>query len=145
MTEKIDTSGLDQGARGLPTKALVLVNESESAWRGVGALTADFFIADALPVMVFDRGGNVVPSRLVQETLGPREGEKGKRRWRFVLEFFAEIPPRSAIAYGAVFSDLSGSHTSARAWEIRRLGGTKAATELECHPGVLPNPAPLPR
>jgi hypothetical protein len=145
MIELLDTSGLDQSARGLPTKALVLVNESESGWRGVGALSADFYILDALPVTVFDPTGNVVPSRLVEETLGPREGEKGKRRWRFVLEFFAEIPPRSMIAYGAVFNDVPGSHTSAQAWEVRRLSGVKAATERECQPGELPNPAPLPR
>ncbi len=146
MRELLDTSGLDQSERGLPTKALVLVNEGEIVWHGVGALHADFFIADALPVAVFDPEGNVVPSRLVQETLGPRdEVQGGKRRWRFVLEFFAEAPPRSMIACGAVFSDLPGSHASAHAWELRRLGGIKDATEAECRAGSLPNPAPLPR
>ncbi len=146
VRELLDTSGLDQSARGLPTKALILVNEGEIVWRGVGALHADFFIADALPVAVFDPAGNVVPSRLVQETLGPRdEARGGKRRWRFVLEFFVDIPAHSAIAYGAVFGDLPGSHASARAWELRRLGGIKDATEAECRAGSLPNPAPLPR
>lgn len=138
---QIDTSGLAQN--GQPTKALVVANESESAFHGIARLVADFRIADALPITVFDKDGNVVASRLVEETLGPGDEADGKRRWRFILEFFCDVPPRSAIAYGAIFADTIGSHASGRLWESRKLGGIRTAMETECRAGSLPNPAPL--
>jgi hypothetical protein len=141
ILEQLDTAGLAQG--GQPTKALVIVNESQGAFHGIGRLVADFRIPDALPVTVFDPQGNVVPSRLVEETLGPRDATDGKRRWKFVLEFFCDAPPRSAIGYGAIFADTIGTHASGRQWESRRLGGVLEATETECRTGSLSNPCAL--
>ncbi|MGC4048064.1 MAG: hypothetical protein QM758_30100 [Armatimonas sp.] len=141
IVEQLDTAALAHD--GLPTKALVVINEREGAFHGVGQLVVDFRIREALPITVFSPQGDVVPSRLVDEILGPPEEADGKRRWQFTLEFFCDAPPRSAIAYGAVFTDSVGSHASGRQWASRHLGGVLAATETECRAGALPNPCAL--
>lgn len=141
IIEQLNTSALAQA--GQPTKALVVINEREGAFYGVGQLVVDFRIRETLPVTVFDPQGNVVASRLVDESLGAPDEADGKRRWQFTLEFFCDAPPRSAIAYGAVFTDSIGSHASERQWKSRHLGGVLVATETECREGPLPNPFTL--
>ena len=137
IIENIDTSALARGDS--PAKALVIVNASGEAFVGIGVLAANFPTrSPGMPVCVYAPSGRVMPSRIIDERIGPGD-ELGRRRWSFTLEFLCTAPPRSAIAYGAVFAAESSFSAIADNWFGERL----AAFETECRVGPLSNPCQI--
>lgn len=144
IAARLDTSALARA--GKPTKALVVANFAEVAFSGVAVLPVDYSTrTPQLSIRLYTPNGQPVPCRIAGETLGEPD-EAGRRRWRFDLEFFCDLPPRTARAYGATFADGSLEETSEEAWAARlALGARLPATETECRRGDLPNPCEIPR
>ena len=142
IAARLDTASLNRD--GLPTKALVVANFAEEAFCGVAVLRADFPTrSPGLPVRVFAPDGRPVPCRVVRETLGSPD-KNGRRQWTFDLEFFCDLPARTAQAYGAVFADGVMENVEEDGWRERLARGEPlSAVETECRVGNLPNPCPL--
>jgi hypothetical protein len=142
IAARLDTSALARP--GTPTKALVVANFAESRFSGVAVLPVDYSTrTPQLSIRLYTPDGQPVPCRVARESLGEPD-EDGRRRWRFDLEFFCDLPPRTAMAYAAVFADGVLEEASEEAWAARlAFGEPLRATETECHAGDLPNPLSL--
>lgn len=107
---------------------LVVHNTSDTAFRGVAVLHADYRTRHIAPVIVTDPDRTVVPSRIVNEVLGEVESD-GKRRWCFDLEFFCDCDPSAIVAYVARFGDDPASKAPEEDWHWRRKEGLLPAIE----------------
>lgn len=133
--DRCDTSALARPGR--PTRALLVANESDAPFDGIAVLRADFRTRALLPVTVADARGVPVPSRIVDEAVGPVEAD-GKRRWSFALEFAARLPARTADAWAAWWGEDGPALTGGA--DLPRL----PAVERECVPGAIALPLQLP-
>ena len=141
IAARMDTAALARD--GQPAKALVVANFGDAPFSGIAVLHADFVTrSPGLPVRVFALDGRQVPCRIARQAVGPPD-EEGRRRWRFDLEFFCDLPPRTAQACGAVFASGDSPTESAEDWDARLSGGRLVAVETECRGGNLPNPCSL--
>ena len=107
-----------------------MTNPSGEPFSGIAVLHADYRTRQIAPVIVTDPDGNIVPSRIVRETLGESEAD-GKRRWAFDLEFSCGCDPSATVAYTARFGADPASKATEDVWEQRQAGGRLVATEQE--------------
>lgn len=143
LLTRLDTSRLPQGDA--PTRALVVFNGGAAAYSGVVRFAATFPVrasVGALPVVVRDAAGVVVPSRLTRSELIPDPNlPPEKLLWRMELEFLAAAVPASGYrAYAAVFAQSPESRSDdATLWNLPPpVPETVFVRETECHPGDLP-------
>lgn len=106
------------------TRVLRVANESEQPFVGIAALSVDFRTRATPPVAVLAPDGAPVPSRLLNETLGPAAAD-GKRRWQFTLEFPASVPAHAVAEYVAAWGESSAPG------EVDWSGPRLAAVEVE--------------
>ena len=139
---RLDTAPLAR--LGSPTKALVVANFGERDFSGVAILPVDYSTrSPRLSIHLYTPEGQLVPSRVARESLEEPDAD-GRRRWRFDLEFFCDLPARTALAYAATFSDKEPAQEPLEVWSARLdRHEPLRAVETECRIGDLPNPCPL--
>jgi len=128
--ERLDTSGCD--AEGV-VRALVVRNDGNAPFDGVGRLEVDFRTRATPPVRIETRDGAPVACRIDDEERGPVEAD-GKLRWRFTLRFQVAIAPRSIDAWRAAWGKEPGPALDATPRP------ELAAWERECVPGPVALP-----
>lgn len=138
LIERIDTRKFQRGET--PTVALIVFNPSEESAGGVAAFCAAFRIRAEVgpqPVTVRDEEGWVVPSRIVEETVG-EVWPDGRRHWTLEMHFLtSEIPARGWRAYGVSYGYAKESEAGFGTDDSAPLPFL-SVEETDCHPGDLP-------
>ncbi|MFM7322558.1 MAG: hypothetical protein ACKO5K_13685 [Armatimonadota bacterium] len=129
--EQLDTT--DYARADAVARALVVRNDSDKPFDGVGRLAVDFRTRVTPPVRIETRDGAPVAARIDDEEVGPVEAD-GKRRWRFTLRFRIQLGPGGIDAWRAVWGREPGPVLGASPWPER------TAWERECVPGSIPLP-----
>ena len=126
--------------QGIPTVALVAFNFADAPVPPCRArFTASFPTRATKPVSVRDDNGNLVPSRIVDESADPDAPDlsEGYILWTLTLEFalLDGLPPASARAFAATYESSPASVTPD---DSLPLWADVVVYETTCHAGDLP-------
>lgn len=137
LLARINTEPL--GRPDAPTVALVVFNFGPATVPPCRVrFSAVFPTRSVQPVTVRDERGNIVPSRIVEETITRApELPDGKFLWSLLLEFAVRegLPPDSARTFGASYES---SETDRSELSRLPLRSDIAVCETTCHIGDIP-------
>jgi hypothetical protein len=144
---RLNTAALLQHG-GPETVALVVVNGDDApVERGLAVFHARFPVRTeigAQPVTVRDAAGQVVPSRIADQSLDEDEAlPPGRVWWSLELWFLADdLPAQGWRAYAATYGAAPNARADAERVRQRAAAfPTRLAVyETDCHPGDLPLP-----
>ncbi len=137
LLARIDTESLRRDDA--PTVALVVVNASQATMPPSRVhFSATFPTSGPKPVTIRDDRGDVVPSRIVSQSVSANAPgiSPGRVLWSLVLEFAVPmgLPARTARAFGASYTE-SDSERSGAILDALPLADVPVY-ETDCHAGA---------